>query len=111
MTKTKIKKEIEPFFNELVLVYFHFCCEKFNREPSFDGSSPRDLKNIIKSLHKRAISSNIEWNLEASQQRLYKFLEYAYQDKWLRYNFLLSNILRQKDKLFFNIQQRQNQNK
>jgi hypothetical protein len=102
----KLKKEKsppEPFWNELVSIYFNFCREKFNEEPSFDGSSPRDLKLIIKSLRERAEKSNIEWTLDTSKNRLHNFLSFAYQDIWLRNNFLLSNINRQKDKIFFNI--------
>ncbi len=34
--------------------------------------------------------------------RLYLFLQEFYKDTWLRNNFLLSNINRQKDKIFFN---------
>lgn len=102
--KTKrVKKEPEPFWNELVKVYFDFCREKFNENPSFDGSAPRDMKAIIKSLHERADKSNIEWTLPVAQFRFYNFLEFAYQDYWLSKNWLLSNINRQKDKIFFNI--------
>ena len=105
MASKKLKKEkvIEPFWNELVEVYFNFCREKFNEAPSFDGSSPRDMKSIIKTLHERAIKSNIEWTLESSRSRFHNFLLFAYQDSWLKNNFLLSNINRQKDKIFFNI--------
>lgn len=105
MTTKRIKKEkvIEPFWNDLVEVYFNFCREKFNEDPSFDGSSPRDMKSIIKSLHERAIKSNIEWSLETATHRFYNFLSFAYQDYWLSNNWLLFNINRQKDKIFFNI--------
>jgi hypothetical protein len=99
----KEKAAPEPFWNELVEVYFNFCREKFHEPPSFDGSAPRDLKAIIKTLHDRAIKSNIEWTLPVAQFRFNNFLEFAYQDKWLKDNFLLSNINRQKDKIFFNI--------
>lgn len=101
--KPKKEKLPEPFWNELVSVYFDFCRSKFNENPSFDGSAPKDLKNIIQSLHKRAVDSNVEWDLAMAKQRLWKFLEFSFQDYWLRNNFLLSNINRQKDKIFFNI--------
>lgn len=99
----KSKAPPEPFWNELVEVYFDFCRKKFGEEPSFDGSAPRDMKTIIKSLHERADKSNIEWTLNTAQFRFYKFLRFAYEDPWLSKNFLLQNINRQKDKIFFNI--------
>jgi len=100
-----VKKEkfVEPFWSELVQIYFAFCREKFSETPSFDGSSPRDLKSIVKSLRERALKANVEWNLQVASTRLKNFLDFAYQDRWLKKNFLLSNINRQKDKIFFNI--------
>jgi len=101
--RKKKEKVIEPYWKELVKVYFDFCREKFSEEPSFDGSAPRDMKTIVKCLHERATKSNVEWTLDVAQFRFHNFLEFAYQDVWLAKNFLLSNINRQKDKIFFNI--------
>lgn len=101
--KIKTIKVVEPFWNEIVACWFSFCQDRFNESPSFDGSSPRDLKSIIKTLHDRATSCDIEWNLETALLRFTNFLNYAYQDSWLRNNFLLFNINRQKDKIFYNI--------
>jgi hypothetical protein len=111
MATKKIKKEkfVEPFFKELVSVYFTFCRNKFGEDPTFDGSSPRDFKSIITTLRSRATSSDIEWNLDTATTRLHNFLTYAYNDAWLRKNFLLFNINRQKDKIFFNIRAAINQ--
>jgi hypothetical protein len=104
-TKKKPKKmvETEPFFKDLVSVYFNFCRDKLGDNPTFDNSSPRDFKSIIKTLRERAIKSEIEWTLDTAQQRLHYFLEWAFKDKWLSENWLLFNINRQKDKIFFNI--------
>lgn len=99
----KEKKPPEPFFKEAVEVWFNFCREKFDETPSFDGSAPRDLKSIIVSLRERAEKSNAEWTLLTAQQRLYHFLNFAWQDNWLSKNWMLFNINRQKDKIFFNI--------
>lgn len=99
----KQKKEPIPFWNELVQVYFTFCRDKFNEPPSFDGSAPRDMKTIIASLKKRCEEKGIEWSLLEATVRWGKFLDFAFQDKWLKENFMLSNINRQKDKIFFNI--------
>ncbi len=104
----KTKKETEPYFKELVEVYFKFCREKFDEDPSFDGSAPRDLKNIISTLRQRATSKGIEWTLPVASLRLSLFLEYAFKDKWLSQNWLLFNLNRQKDKIFYNIRLAQN---
>lgn len=98
----KAKQPPEPFWNELVEIYFSFCQMKFNEKPSFDGSSPRDLKCIIQSLKKRAQDAGVDWTYGVAVSRLNRFLESAYGDQWLKNNFLLSNINRQKDKIFFN---------
>jgi len=103
---TKKKREpkvIEPFWKEFVTCWFKFCQDTFGEPPSFDGSSPRDLKNIIKSLHERATAAQVEWTLEVATSRFLNFLNYAIQDPWLRKNFLLFNINRQKDKIFYSI--------
>jgi len=103
MKQKKEKKAPELYWNELVSVWFQFCKEKFNDVPTFDGSSPRDLKTIISTLRKRCEDTKHDWSYEAATGRFKHFLEYAFQDKWLSENFLLSNINRQKDKIFFNI--------
>lgn len=103
MPRKAKEKIIEPFWSDLVSVYFNFCRNKFGESPVFDGSAPRDLKSIIKSLHERAAARNIEWDIDVAKSRLHNFLNYAYQDSWLKKNFLLSNINRQKEKIFYNI--------
>ena len=99
----KEKKSPEPYWSELVSIYFSFCKDKFHDVPTFDGSSPRDLKAIIVALRKRCENSGNEWNYESATGRLKHFLEHCFLDKWLSDNFLLSNINRQKDKIFYNI--------
>lgn len=105
MAKAKKEKAPpEPFWNELVEVWFNFCKEKFNEPPTFDGSAPRDLKFIVSTLHERAIASELEWTEELATSRFHKFLSFAYESsEWLRNNWLLSNLNRQKDAIFFNI--------
>jgi hypothetical protein len=99
----KEKKPPEPFFKEMVELWFAYCREKFNEEPSFTGSAPRDLKIILIALRERAEKSNIEWSLQIAQLRMKNFLDFARGEKWLREHWLLSNINRQKDTIFFNI--------
>lgn len=99
----KKEKHIEPFWNDLVSCYFQFCREKFNDVPTFDGSQPRDLKNIIAALRKRCEDKGNEWAHDTATTRFRSFLEYAYLDSWLRDNWILPNINRHKDKIFFKI--------
>lgn len=105
MAKAKKEKAPpEPFWNELVDVWFNFCKEQKKEKPTFDGSAPRDLKSIVSTLRKRAVESGQEWTQELATSRLYKFLLYAYDNSgWLRENWLLLNINRQKDIVFFNL--------
>lgn len=112
MATKKIKKEkvIEPFFKDMVEVWFLFCREKFQESPTFDGSAPRDLKSIIKTLRERAVHSNIEWTSDIAKLRFKNFLDFAWEDYWLKNNWLLFNINRQKDKIFFNIKSSLNKN-
>lgn len=100
--KRKEKSPPEPYWTELVQTYFSFCRNHFHEEPSFDGSAPRDLKNIATALRKRSELKGWTWTERDASQRLYLFLQECYKDTWLRNNFLLQNINRQKDKIFFN---------
>jgi hypothetical protein len=103
MRKVKKKERItEPHWQDMVDVYFNFCQARFNEKPTFDGSAPRDLKNILQALRKRATDAGLEWTLSVAKNRLWRFLDHAYSDSWLSKNFLLSNLNRQKDKIFFN---------
>ena len=99
----KEKKPPEPFWNEQVGIFFEFTKAKFHDTPSFDGSAPRDLKNILAVLRKRAEDKGVEWSYEVATTRFRHFLEWAYADNWLRQNWLLSHINRHKDKIFFEI--------
>jgi hypothetical protein len=101
--KEKKEKKIEPYWQEMVGVYFDFTKSKFHDIPSFDGSAPRDLKNILQALRKRAEDKGIEWTQEVAIIRFRHFLEHCWMDRWLSDNWLLMNIARQKDKIFFSI--------
>ncbi len=110
MKRVKKPKQIEPFWPEMVEIWFKICRDKFRDNPTFDNSAPRDLKAIVKSLRERTQSIEIEWTLPVAQSRLYKFFEFAYTSSdWLKKNWLLSNINRQKDAIFFNLRKSVNQ--
>lgn len=99
----KEKKQPEPYWNDQVGIFFDFTKSKFHESPSFDNSAPRNLKNILISLRKRAEEKGIEWTYEVATSRFRLFLEHAYQNRWLADNWLLQNIDRQKDTIFFSI--------
>jgi len=104
----KKEKKTTPYFKEMVSVYFQFFEKKFDFRPSFDGSSPRDLKNILESMKSRSEEKGFEWTEELSGQMLNAFLEQCYQDVWLKDNFLLFNLNRQKDKIFLKLKSKVN---
>lgn len=100
----KERKPPEPFFQEIVELWFAYCREKFDETPSFTGSAPRDLKTILVSLRERAEKiPDLMWTLPVASLRFKSFLDFAWQEQWLREHWLLSNINRQKDTIFFNI--------
>jgi hypothetical protein len=100
---SKKKPDAEPYWGELIKVYFSFCFEKFNEKPSFTGSDPSDMHRIIESLKKRAAEQNVEWTEETAKLRWREFLGRAFQDDWLSQNWLLPHLNRQKNKIFLNL--------
>lgn len=101
----KVKKEPvpkEPYWTELVQTWYKFYRLHFTIDPSFDGSAPRDLKNIVIQLRTRCEKSNQQWDEISSQGRLWLFLKTAYDIPWLQSHFTLFNINRQKDIVFQN---------
>lgn len=113
MTKTTKSKKVkvpEPYWNDLVSLYFSFCSKHFHDIPTFDGSQPRDLKSIVVALRKKAQHDEKEWTKDLAERMLTVFLVFANQDRWLHQNFLPFNLNRQKDKIFYNIKQYQLQN-
>jgi hypothetical protein len=112
MTKAKKEKKpktVEPYWQDFIDCYFEFTKSKFTVKPSFDGSAPRDLKNIIQTLKKRAEDAGIEWTKETAIHRFRLFLQYAFSDWWLSENWLLQNINRQKDKIIFKAAKNRNE--
>lgn len=104
MKKKEIAPPAEKFWKELVAMWYEFCRANFSgEEPSFDGSAPRDLKRIILALRVRAEKQQIEWTLDIAINRFMKFLNEAITYPWLKEHFLLSNLARQKDTIFFNL--------
>lgn len=101
--KKAVHRMPEPFWSDLLSIYFSFCREKFSEIPTFDGGQPRDLRLIIVALRKRAEKTAHPWDHDTATSRFRHFLEYCYHDPWLRDNWLLTNLNRHKDKIFFNL--------
>ncbi len=106
LKKMKQKKYISParqFWQPLVKVFFDFCEEKFGDKPSFDGSAPKDMGLIIDAICKKCDERNIEWTESVATRSWKLFLDTCYEEPWLKDNFLLFQMNRQKDKIFFKI--------
>jgi len=106
--KKKKPVEVMEHWPDLIKTFFDFCVKYFREKPSFDGSSPRDMKAIIIVLKKRAEAETVAWTKEEATRRFNGFLVGAYKDQWLRQNFILSNLNKFKDKVFFNKQKEKN---
>ncbi len=97
--KKKEGKVSTPHWEKLVELWFEFNIQKKGLKPSFKGSDPRDLKQILTNLQKRSESEGIEWTEETALNIFGLFLSTAIRGNWLKDNFLLSNINRQFDKI------------
>ena len=105
---SRVKKEKKPaelYWQKFIDVYFEYTMEKFSAPPTFDGSAPRDLKSIVVSLRTRAEAQGVEWTEETAMKRFKEFLDMAYSEWWLREHWMLSNINRSKDPIFFKVAQ------
>lgn len=110
MAKAVKNKSVRPFWAKVVETYFSFCMDKFGENPSFDGASPRDLGMLMDAIQKKAEEKQMVWTEELAVKSLSVFLEFSFKDRWLQDNFLLFNLNRQKDKIFFNIKSAMNGN-
>lgn len=97
----KKKKVVRVYWQKLVQKYFEFCRENFGMKPSFDGSAPRDFGSLYDELKTRVEEEGLEWTYEVAEAGLLLFLKLAHEDPWLKENFMLFNLNRHKDKIFF----------
>lgn len=95
--KRKKKEDSTPHWMVLVDVWFEFYEKHEGLKPSFAGSDPRELKEIVGKLQKRAEEEEYEWTEEVAKDTLLYFLKIAKRGKWLKDHFLLMNINRQFD--------------
>jgi hypothetical protein len=95
--KSKAEETPEPYWEQLVEVWFSFGEKKFRERPSFDGQDPKIFKRIIHRLKKRAEIKQNEWNEATAPQKLQQFLDAAFTEEWLSKHFILPNLEKQFD--------------
>lgn len=96
----KTEEETDPYWQELVDVWFDF--HKTNKldKPSFAGKDPKTFKQLIGLLKKRAASRNQEWTTKIACGSLNYFLSLAFKEDWLSKHFLLENLVKQFDAVY-----------
>lgn len=94
------EENTEPYWQDLVDVWFDF--HKINKldKPSFAGKDPKTFKQLIGLLKKRAASRKQEWTLEIACGSLKYFLSLAFKEVWLSKHFLLENLVKQFDAVY-----------
>lgn len=101
--KEKQPKEPQPYWQDMISLFFEFTKARYQDVPTFDRSAPRDLKEILVALRTRCEKAGHEWTYAAATTRFRMFLEECYADNWLRNNWILRNLNSQKDRIFFSI--------
>lgn len=110
MSKSKNEKTTPTeFWTDLIATFEKiYSAHRLGEKPTWDGSAPRDLKYIVQALKKRAEESGVKWTKETACIRLEKFCEAAKSIQWLSDNFLLFNLNRHKDNIFFALKKHPN---
>lgn len=93
------KNQSEPYWQSLLSTWVSFYKKKKSEDPTITGRECRELKSLIGLLKARADKKGVGWNEENALSRFSQFLERAYSDPWLSKNFLLSNLVKQFDKI------------
>ena len=98
------KKEEKPveYWSDLVDIYFEFykTISLDGQPPLFNGSAPRDFKNIVLALMERNKRAGNEWTQMFAILTLKNFLTYVSRIPFYRNNFSLSYISRSVDAIF-----------
>lgn len=97
--KVAPKKESDvEHWKSIVDAWFKFYKSKFIIDPTFNAAQGKFLKSIIEQFKNLAIAKdkneNVEfhWEEDRAIRTFLKFLENAWQDKWLQDHFLLKNL-------------------
>lgn len=99
------KEKVTEHWQALVDIWFKFYLEQKKEEPTFGGPEGKQLKEIVDRLRKRADKRRETkpelgpWDEKNACDTLLHFLQYAHGIEWIKNNFLLSNILKQFDKI------------
>lgn len=94
--------DAEPYWKELVSIWFSFCYENFKSKPTFSGQHPKQMKEIILALKQKTVDDGKVWNEQEAKLRWRGFLGRAITDKFFKDLFILSHLNKFKDKIFFN---------
>ena len=80
------------YWQRLVDTWFEFYKSKFEVEPTFNPVMAKNFKSIILNIKKLGTADGTIWSEEFATRLLHHFLNKAYGDKWLKENFLLTNL-------------------
>ena len=86
------QKSVTKFWVPLKNTWFDFYQKKFSARPTFQGAAPKNLKFIAGRLEQLVAEKGREWSEPYAVRCLAGFLEKAYEEEWLRKNFLLTNL-------------------
>ena len=100
--KKVVDPDAEPYWKELVSIWFTFCYDNFSTKPTFTGQQPKHMKEIIRVLATRCKEDGKEWTEQEAKLRWRNFLGRAITDKFFKELFILSHLNKFKDKIFFN---------
>ena len=85
------KAELEHW-KSLVAKWFEYYEQKMGQPPTFPPSMAAHLKSIVQRIKKMSDQKNFEWTEQQATKSLHHFLAKAWEDDWLRANFLLTNL-------------------
>lgn len=93
--------ELNPMehWQPCVKAYFDWFKTKYKFEPDFKAENPRMFKQILAKLRKVADENKVAWTEKNAIGYVIKLMNAAYEDKWLKENFLLKNINSQYSKI------------
>ena len=83
----------------LCKAYSDWYKEQFGFTPDFRGAESTSMKQVVSKLKAIAEENKYIWTEEIAVMYLLKFLKLAYEDKWLKENFLMKNINQQFSKI------------
>ena len=97
-----VEKEKVEHWPALTRIWIVFVQDRFGEKPSFKGRDPKHFKSILQVLKRRTEEKGGEWTEEKAKDELGWFLQKAFEDEWLRKNFLLTHIEKFMDKVILN---------